>query len=88
VRKGNGCRRALVSYVINGINVTANKKKKKKNRFGIWRVSKDCYSTTCLVLPFGQNQIWRMWGNPNHRVKFMVKRKRKGRLTFEWRECH
>jgi hypothetical protein len=30
VRKGNGCRRALVSYVINGINVTANKKKKKK----------------------------------------------------------
>jgi hypothetical protein len=60
VRKGNGCRRALVSYVINGINVTANQKK-KKNRVGIWRVSKDCYSTTCLVLPFGQNQIWRMW---------------------------
>ena len=32
MRKGNGCRRALVSYVINGINVTANKKKKKKKQ--------------------------------------------------------
>ena len=31
VRKGNECRRALVSYVINGINVTANKKKKKQS---------------------------------------------------------
>ena len=34
VRKGNECRRALVSYVINGINVTANKKKKIELEFG------------------------------------------------------